>query len=74
MKNLMRSLFVRYRVLLDGILSNEEAELIDTLKLFIEASKFWNLFVFLCLQKLWPVLMIHKNVSIVLYFVTVSCK
>lgn len=35
------SLSLRYRVLLDGILSNEEPELIDTLKLFIEASKFW---------------------------------
>lgn len=32
----------RYRVLLDSILTNNEAELIDTLKLFIEASKFFE--------------------------------
>lgn len=34
------SIFCRYRVLLDNILSNNEVELIETLKLFIEASKF----------------------------------
>lgn len=31
--------FLRYRVLLEGVLANTGSELIDTLKLFIEASK-----------------------------------
>lgn len=34
-------LFFRYRVLLDSVLTNPENELIETLKLFIEASKWF---------------------------------
>lgn len=37
----------RYRVLLEGVLANIGSELIDTLKLFIEASKFNTISAFL---------------------------
>lgn len=39
---------VRYRVLLDSVLQNDGTDLVDTLKLFIEASKNWSKIVLFC--------------------------